>query len=136
LDSIRFRVAVKEWVDKYRLDALTIGCYPHLMGRVCLAASLLADEGIPLGCEGDGYQLALLEGEAVSTTIVFPGNPLRVRFPQPTPALIHWIFAEGIGHHWMAGYGRFGEEIRQWASLCGPALRCSSPERGDHCRGA
>jgi len=207
LDSMRVYVAVKELVDKYGLDALTIGCYPHLMGRVCLAASLLADEGIPLGCEGDvngavgqllmtrltgqpthntdwlepledgtvvfthcgsgsfdlaenprditlspvrlmdrgvcslfpakpgpvtlvsllpkgdGYQLALLEGEALSTTMVFPGNPLRVRFLQPTGEIINWIFAEGIGHHWMAGYGHVAGEIRQWADLCGNALR-------------
>jgi L-fucose isomerase-like protein len=207
LDSIKVYVSVKEVIEKHRLDALTIGCYPHLMGRVCLAASLLADEGIPLGCEGDvngavgqlllcrlsgkpthnadwldpledgtvvfthcgsgsfslaenpadivlgpvrlmdqgvcalfparpgpvtlvsllprgdGYRVALLEGEAVPTEMVFPGNPLRVRFPQPTARIIEWIFDEGIGHHWMAGYGLFGEEIRQWAGLCGPGLK-------------
>lgn len=52
-DSMKVYLALKEQVEKYDLDALTIGCYPHLMGRVCLASSLLADEGIPLGCEGD-----------------------------------------------------------------------------------
>jgi L-fucose isomerase-like protein len=206
LDSLKVYVAVKELVDKHRLDALTIGCYPHLMGVACLPASLLADEGVPLACEGDvngavgqllltrlsgqpthnadwlepledgtvifshcgagsfslaekpqevtlnpvrlmnqgvcalfpakpgpvtlvsllprggGYQLALLEGEAVSTTMVFPGNPLRVRFPQPAPQLIEWIFAEGIGHHWMAAYGHYGDELKHWANLCGPSL--------------
>ncbi len=211
LDAIKVYVAVRELVEEHRLDALTIGCYPHLMGRVCLAASLLADEGIPLGCEGDvngavgqllmtrltgqpthntdwlepledgtvvfthcgsgssqlaekpkeitlspvrlmnqgvcslfpakpgpvtlvnllprgdNYQLALLEGEAVSTAMVFPGNPLRVRFPQPTPTIIDWIFAEGIGHHWMAGYGHVGREVREWAKLCGPSLRLLCP---------
>jgi L-arabinose isomerase len=81
---------------------------------------------------GDGYQLAVLEGEAVPTTMVFPGNPLRVRFPQPTPQLIEWIFAEGIGHHWMASYGHVGEEISQWASLCGPSLRLLRPEGTRH----
>jgi L-fucose isomerase-like protein len=207
LDSLKVYVAVKEVVEAHRLDALAIGCYPHLMGRVCLAASLLADEGIPLGCEGDvngamgqllltrlsgqpthnadwlepladgtvvfshcgsgsfslaenpqeitlspvrlmsqgvcalfparpgpvtlvsllprgnGYQVALLEGEAVSTQMVFPGNPLRVRFPQPTPRIIEWVFAQGIGHHWMAAYGHHGDEIKQWAGLCGSPLR-------------
>lgn len=215
-DALKFYVAVKELVDRHRLDALTVGCYPYLMGRPCLAASLLADEGVPLGCEGDvngavgqllltrltgrpthntdwlepledgtvvfthcgsgsfslaersgdvtlspvrlmdqgvcatfpakpgpvtlvsllprgdGYQLALLEGEAVSTTMVFPGNPLRVRFPQPTPRLIEWIFAEGIGHHWMAGYGHVADEISQWARLCGPDLRLVTPEGTPH----
>lgn len=211
LDSMRVYAAVKELVDRHRLDALTIGCYPHLMGRVCLAASFLADEGVPLGCEGDvngavgqlvltllsgqpthntdwldpledgsvvfthcgagslslaerpedvqlasvrlmgqgacalfparpgpvtllnlvprgaGYQAALLEGEAISTTMVFPGNPLRVCFPSPVARLIEWIHDEGIGHHWMAGYGHLGAEVRSWARLAGPDLRVVNP---------
>ena len=211
LDSTKVYLAVKELVDANGLAALTVGCYPHLMGRVCLAASLLADEGVPLGCEGDvngavaqlmltrltgepthntdwlepledgtvvlthcgsgsfrlaenatditlasvrlmdqgvcamfpakpgpvtlinlipagdGYQLALLEGRAMSTEMVFPGNPLRVRFNQPTEDVIDWIHAEGIGHHWMAGYGLVGAEIRHWAGLAGEPLRLIEP---------
>ncbi|MGA2502015.1 MAG: hypothetical protein ABSH20_30095 [Tepidisphaeraceae bacterium] len=207
LASLKVHAGIKELIERHGLDALTIGCYPHLMGRVCLAASLLADEGIVLGCEGDvngavgqlllarltgqpthnadwleplddgtvvfthcgsgsfslaerqqditlspvrlmdqgvcalfpakpgpvtlvsllpcgdGYQLALLEGEAISTEMVFRGNPLRVRFPQPTPQIIDWIASEGIGHHWMAGYGHVGREIKKWAMLCGPSLK-------------
>jgi len=72
---------------------------------------------------GDGYQAAVLEGEAVATKMVFPGNPLRVRFSCPTPAILDWIHQEGIGHHWMAGYGRVAEEIRQWAGMSGGTLR-------------
>jgi L-fucose isomerase-like protein len=53
LDSMAIYRALRELVDEHGLDALTVGCYPHLMGRVCLAASLLADEGVPLACEGD-----------------------------------------------------------------------------------
>jgi len=211
LDSMKVYLAVKELVDKHSLSALTIGCYPHLMGRVCLAASLLADEGVPLGCEGDvngavaqlmltrltgqpthntdwlepledgtvvfthcgsgsfdlaeragditldsvrlmgqgvcalftakpgpvtlvnliphctGYQLAMLTGEALSTDMVFPGNPLRVRFVKPTEQVIDWIHREGVGHHWMAGYGDVGAEIRHWANLAGPSLRLVEP---------
>jgi L-fucose isomerase-like protein len=199
--------AVRELVVQHGLGALTVGCYPHLMGRVCLATSLLADEGIPLACEGDvngavgqlmltlltgqpthntdwldpledgsvvfshcgagsfslaekaadvtlapvrlmergvcalfpakpgpvtlvnlmpwqsGYQLAILEGEAVSTDMVFPGNPLRVRFNCPIGRLIAWIHDEGVGHHWMAGYGRVGDELRAWAKIAGPSVR-------------
>jgi L-fucose isomerase-like protein len=212
LDSLQVHVAVEELVAQHRLDALTIGCYPHLMGRVCLAASLLADKGIVLGCEGDvngavgqliltrltglpthntdwleplddgtvvfthcgsgsfslaerqqditlspvrlmdrgvcalfparpgpvtlisllprgdGYQLALLEGQAISTELVFRGNPLRVQFPQPTPHLIDWIASEGIGHHWVAAYGHVGHEIRDWVALCEPGVRLLEPK--------
>jgi L-fucose isomerase-like protein len=211
LDSMKTHVAVRKLIEQYGLDAVAIGCYPHLMGRVCLAASLLADEGVPLACEGDvngalgqlmltlltgqpthntdwldpldadtvvlthcgsgsfslaekaedvqlasvrlmgqgvcalfparpgpvtmvniipcdsGYQIALLEGEAVSTPMVFPGNPLRVGFGCPIAQLIEWIHDEGIGHHWMAGYGHVGEELRQWAKIVGPGLRLVSP---------
>jgi L-fucose isomerase-like protein len=200
-------LALRELVEQEGLAALTVGCYPHLMGRVCLAASLLADDGLPLACEGDvngavgqlmlqlltgqpthstdwlnpledgtvvfthcgsgslclaerreditladvrlmgqgvcalfparpgpvtlvslsatagGYQVALLEGEALSTEMVFPGNPVRVRFARPTAELIDWIHAGGIGHHWMIGYGHVGAIIRAWAGLAGPGLR-------------
>ncbi|MHC4562271.1 MAG: hypothetical protein ACYS8X_05800 [Planctomycetota bacterium] len=211
VDSMKVYLTVKKLVKDKLLSAVTIGCYPHLMGRVCLASSLLADEGIPLGCEGDvngavaqlmltrltggpthntdwlepledgsivfthcgsgsftlaenagditldsvrlmgqgvcalfparpgpvtmvnlipfggGYQLALLEGEALSTDMVFPGNPLRVRFEPSTPELIDWIHAEGVGHHWMAGYGSVGRELRHWVKLAGPSLRLVEP---------
>jgi len=53
LDSMRIYLALAEVVKEQGLDALTVGCYPDLMGRVCLAASLLADAGVPLACEGD-----------------------------------------------------------------------------------
>jgi L-fucose isomerase-like protein len=212
LEAMKFYVAVKELIAQQQLDALAIGCYPHLMGRPCLAAALLADEGIPLGCEGDvngvigqliltwltggpthntdwlepledgsvifthcgsgsfslaerqgdirlesvrlmgqgvcalfparpgpvtlislvprgdGYQVAVLEGEAVSSPMVFPGNPLRVQFARPVAEIIEWIFDEGIGHHWMAGYGSAGSTLAQWGKLCGPAVRMVSAD--------
>jgi L-fucose isomerase-like protein len=211
LDSMGFCLALKELIAEHQLDAIAVGCYPRLMGRVCLAASLLADEGIPLACEGDvhgavgqlmlslltggpthntdwleplhdgsivfthcgsgsfslaekaadirlasvrltgqgvcalfparpgpvtlvsllalpaGYQCALLEGEALRTEMVFPGNPLRVRFGRTAQELIEWVAAEGIGHHWMAGYGHVGRELRAWADMAGDGLRLIEP---------
>lgn len=211
LDAMGVYVAVRDLVMEYHLDALTIGCYPHLMGRVCLAASLLADEGVPLGCEGDvngavgqlmlslltggpthntdwlnplddgtvvfthcgsgsfslaekpqeiilggvrlmhqgvcalftakpgpvtlisllalgdGYQCALLEGQALPTEMVFPGNPARVRFEHPVGELIDWIHEAGIGHHWMIGYGRVAREIRAWAKCSGSSVHLIEP---------
>lgn len=207
LDSMGVYAALREVVQDEGLDALTVGCYPHLMGRVCLAASLLADEGVPMACEGDvngavgqlmlqlltdqpthhadwlnpledgsvvlthcgsgsfslaerpemitladvrlmgqgvcalfpsrpgpvtllsltpttdGYTLAALEGEALPTEMVFPGNPVRVQFRRPAAELIDWIHAEGIGHHWAVGYGHAEQAVRDWASIAGPDLR-------------
>jgi L-fucose isomerase-like protein len=200
-------VALREFVLQEGLAALAFGCYPDYMGCACLAASLLADEGIPVGCEGDvnttvaqvmlsgltgqpthntdwleplpdgsvvfthcgsgsytlaaartdialapvrlanqgvcslfparpgpvtllsllpvadGYQAALLEGEAIATEMVFPGNPLRVRFAPPVAEIVQWIYERGIGHHWAAGYGHVGPELRAWARLAGPGVR-------------
>ena len=76
---------------------------------------------------GDEYQVAVLEGEAVSTPMVFPGNPLRAHFRCPAGRLIAWIYDEGIGHHWMAGYGHVGDEIRQWAKIVGAGVRVVPP---------
>lgn len=53
LESIRMYCGLKKVIAEYDLDALTVGCYPDLMGKVCVASSLLAEEGIPLACEGD-----------------------------------------------------------------------------------
>jgi L-fucose isomerase-like protein len=207
LDSMKIYVVMQQLVEQYGLDALAVGCFPHLMGRVCLAASLLADQGIPLACEGDvggalgqlmltlltdgpthntdwldpldentnvfthcgsgsfslaenpadiqlnsvrlmgqgvcalfpakpgpvtmlnilpietGYQIAVLEGHAISTSMVFPGNPLRVTFGRPIAELIDWIYDEGIGHHWMAAYGHVGAEVHQWCKTCPSDLK-------------
>lgn len=205
--AVGIGAALRETVRREGLAALAFGCYPDFMGYACLAASLLADEGIPVGCEGDvnatvgqlilawltgepthntdwldpledgsvvfshcgsgshslaaerreivlapvrlarqgvcslfpartgavtlmnlmprgeGYQLAIMAGEALPATMVFPGNPLRVRFARPTERIIDWINAEGIGHHWAAGYGQVASELRAWAGMAGPGLR-------------
>jgi L-fucose isomerase-like protein len=205
--SLQICAAMKELIVQHGVQAFAVGCYPDLMGSVCLPASLLADEGVPVACEGDvhgaiamymlslltdgpthntdlldpvddhsvvfshcgsgsfslaerpsdiklcpvrlmdrgvcaqfpgkpgpvtlvslaaatsGYQCAILEGEAVSTPMVFRGNPVRVRFDHPVKRVIEWIADEGIPHHWMIGYGRVAPELRAWARVCGPDLR-------------
>jgi L-fucose isomerase-like protein len=210
-DSIRVYIALRDAIRTDGLHALGVGCYPHLMGRVCLPASLLADEGVPLACEGDvhgavgmlmlwlltgrpthctdwldplddstvifthcgsgsfdlaqdrkrivldsvrlmgngvcalfpamagpvtlvglvptttGYLCALLTGEAIPTEMVFPGNPVRVRFDQSAEELIRWIGDCGIGHHWMIGYGDVSAEIAAWAGIAGADVDLVSP---------
>jgi len=211
MESARIYLALRRLVAWHGLQALTIGCYPHLMGKVCLAASRLADEGVPMACEGDphgaigqlilqlltgqpthntdwldplddgtivlthcgsgsfklaaatsdividsvrlmgqgacalfpakpgavtmlnltasanGYTCAMIEGEALPTTMLFPGNPVRVRLARRAQDYLEWIHNEGIGHHWMIGYGHVGAEIRAWISLCGPLVKLAEP---------
>ncbi len=207
LDSVSVYLALQKKFQKEGLSALAFGCYPDFMGRACLAASLLADEGMPVGCEGDvngtvgmlilslltgqpthntdwldpmpdgsvvfthcgsgsyslaenreeitlapvrlahqgvcslfparpglvtlvnlmphggDYQMAVMEGEAIETEMVFPGNPLRVRFSTPCGRILDWVHEEGIGHHWIAGYGHVRRELEALARMIGPGLR-------------
>lgn len=53
IESIKYYIALKELCDEYSLSALSVKCYTTYMGKVCLAYSLLAEEGIVGSCEGD-----------------------------------------------------------------------------------
>ncbi len=53
LFSAKVMLALKNMAERHRLGAVAVDCYPDFMGRFCLAASLLADEGLVVGCEGD-----------------------------------------------------------------------------------
>jgi len=204
IDSLQVYVVLQEMIQELGLAAVAAGCYPHLMGRVCLAASLLGEEGVPVSCEGDvngavgmliltrltgqpvhntdmldpipvenaivfthcgsggfslatkpsvinlgpvrlmnrglcclfparpgpvtlinivpslsGYRIAGLYGEAVETDMVFPGNPLRVRFATDYRQIVSWVAQEGLGHHWMAAYGDSRRIIADLAEMTG-----------------
>ena len=58
--------------------------------------------------------------------MVFPGNPVRVRFDRPVSDLIEWIHDAGLEHQWMIGYGHVAAELCAWAKIAGPALRFTS----------
>ena len=204
IESLRVYVALKKAIAESGLSAVAVGCYPQLMGKVCLAASLLAEEGVPVACEGDvngalgmlmltqltgqpvhntdlldpipednaiifshcgsggfslassrdqitlapvrlmdqglcclfpgkpgpvtlvnivptlrGYRMAILWGEAIETDMVFPGNPLRVRFEEDHRDILNWIVGEGLGHHWMVAYGDLRRPLSDLAALVG-----------------
>jgi L-fucose isomerase-like protein len=203
IESLQVHTALNETIRELGLSAVAAGCYPHLMGKVCLAASLLGEQGIPVSCEGDingalgmlvltrltgspvhntdlldpipsenaiifshcgsggfslaarpsdvklapvrlmncglcalfparagpvtllnivpkldGYTWAGLYGEAVETDMVFPGNPLRVRF-KDYRRILSWIIEEGLGHHWMAVYGDLRQSLGDLANMDG-----------------
>jgi len=204
IESLQVHAAMKETIEELGLSAVAVGCYPHLMGKVCLAASLLGEEGIPVACEGDvngalgmlmltrltgapvhntdmldaipaenaivfshcgsggfslavspsqvtlgpvrlmnsglcclfparpgpvtlvnivptqgGYRMAALRGDAVETDMIFPGNPLRVRFRTDYRDVLAWIAECGLGHHWMAAYGDLRRSLRDLAEMVG-----------------
>jgi len=207
LESLKVYAVLKSVVAEKMLDAIAIGCYPHLMGKVCLSASLLSEEGIPLACEGDingalgmlilsrlssepvhntdlldpipdenaivfshcgsggfslakdhseitfahvrlmdrglcclfpakpgivtllnivptleGYKMGVMEGMALETDMVFPGNPLKVCFESDYRKILSWIVDEGLGHHWMASYGSLKQELIDLANMIGCRL--------------
>ena len=204
LEAAKYYLAMRHIVGEYGLDGLCIKCYPKLMGKVCLGYSLLAEEGIVCGCEGDinntvamkllyeltespvhntdllypdsamntvlfshcgcgafsiacnpesirlgparlvntgvctlfpskpgkvtlvnlvgrkgTLRMSVLVGDALECGMEFPGNPLKVRFDQPVDAIIARIAGEGIGHHWMGGYGDVSLELKRFCELSG-----------------
>ncbi|MBN1424925.1 hypothetical protein JXA88_10245 [Candidatus Fermentibacteria bacterium] len=55
LDSARLYLAMRDMIEAHQLTALTVRCYDLLDSGIapCLGISLLNDEGIVAGCEGD-----------------------------------------------------------------------------------
>ena len=210
IESLKFHQGLKSLIEEKILGAVAVGCYPHLMGKVCLAASLLGEEGVPLACEGDvngalgmlmltmlsgnpthntdlldpipeenaivlshcgsgafslaedrsqitlasvrlmdqglcclfpakpgpvtlvnivptldGYKMGILFGEAIKTGMIFPGNPLKVRFDSDYGDVLSWIAKEGLGHHWMVVYGDSREQLVDLASM----VRCELTQK-------
>ncbi len=53
VEALQVYTALRQNVEDLGLDAVAVGCYPHLMGKVCLSGSLLGEAGLPMACEGD-----------------------------------------------------------------------------------
>lgn len=73
-ESLAYYLALKQLICQYRLNGLAVKCYTHYMGKVCLAYSLLCDEGIVCSCEGDVNNAVMMRllcdmtGECVNHT--------------------------------------------------------------------
>jgi L-fucose isomerase-like protein len=66
-----------------------------------------------------GYRMAVACGEALETDMVFPGNPLKVRFTRDHRDVLAWIVDQGLGHHWMAAYGDLRRPLEDLARMVG-----------------
>lgn len=200
--AIKNYLALKKIIEIERVSGITIECYPNFMGELCLAFSLLADEGIPGACEGDinsailmyilmklsgspvhnidllylyeddnsiigshcgsgsfelaasyqeiefanvrlanrglcvlfpskpgkitmanlvgrrgTYRMGVIEGNAIQTEMVFPGNPIRVKLPITISRYLEIIEKFGLGHHWIIAYGNHLKSLECLASL-------------------
>ena len=77
-DALKVYQALKEIVKEYDLDALTVKCFDligDLKTTACLALSLLQDDGIVAGCEGDiPSLLSMILGKLVSNSPTFMAN--------------------------------------------------------------
>ncbi|MCC7175772.1 MAG: hypothetical protein IT159_11295 [Bryobacterales bacterium] len=56
-DNLRLYVAMKELVERHKLDAYCVRCWPELRDQhkitICATHSLMAEEGVPNSCEVD-----------------------------------------------------------------------------------
>jgi len=68
---------------------------------------------------GDQLRMALMCGEAVPCNMEFPGNPVKIHFEKNVDRINREIMENGIGHHWMIGYGDFREELREFCRIKG-----------------
>jgi len=78
-ESIQFYLALRDKARNENFLALSLGCYPQYAGKVCLACSLLGDEGVPCACEGDlNSSLAMFLLQSFSNQPVHFGEILEV----------------------------------------------------------
>ena len=202
MEAARYYFAMRSLIKDYGLEGLCIKCYPRFMGKICLGYSVLSEEGIVCGCEGDvnntvsmkilyeltgqpihntdllypdpefntilfshcgsgGFSIAgkkedihlspvrlansgvcalfpakpgkvtlmnlvgrkdtlrmsVIVGDAIECGMEFPGNPLKVRFKRDINEINRHIAADGIGHHWMGGYGDVSLELEHFCRL-------------------
>lgn len=82
IKAMRVYKAIKQICEKEKLAAITLNCYKliNLLGATgCLALSLLNDEGILAGCEGDLQSIfTFLAIKTVTGNTPFMTNPIQI----------------------------------------------------------
>ncbi len=83
LDNVvRVYLALKQVIEKYQLDALTIRCFDLVLGLEttgCFGLSQLTDEGIIAGCEGDLVStVGLLWAKKLTGQTPWMANPAQL----------------------------------------------------------
>jgi L-fucose isomerase-like protein len=98
--AARVAAALRCVAREHRLDACTVRCFDLVEGERttgCLALSLLLDEGVVAGCEGDlPATLTMLWLQAVTGLPSFMANPQDVDAGAGTLALAHCTVARRL----------------------------------------
>ena len=63
------------------------------------------------------YRMSVMVGDAMECGMIFPGNPLMVKFETEIDVINERISDEGIGHHWMVGYGDVSKELANFCEI-------------------
>ena len=66
---------------------------------------------------GEKFRMAVMVGEAIPCGMEFPGNPTVIRFDKDVNDINREIMKNGIGHHWMVGYGDFSDELESFCNI-------------------
>lgn len=96
----RVYLALKEIVLRYDLNALTLRCFDlvtELKTTGCLALSLLNNEGLIAGCEGDiSATVSMLLAYYLTGRLPFMANPVSLDQEQRTVNFAHCTVATGL----------------------------------------
>ena len=66
---------------------------------------------------GEQLRMAVMVGDAIPCGMEFPGNPMVVRFEKDVEQINEEIMKNGIGHHWMIGYGDYSAELKNFCRI-------------------
>jgi len=61
IESLKYYLGMKALIEQYGLEGFVVKCYPHYMGKICLGYSLLSEDGIVCGCEGDANNTVMMK---------------------------------------------------------------------------
>ena len=104
-EALKMYSAIKEIVKEYSLDALTIKCFDLLEScstTSCLALSMLNDEGIISGCEGDIPSLwSMILARLLCGSASFMSNPSSIERADKSIDFAHCTAPLSMGKKFM-----------------------------------
>jgi L-fucose isomerase-like protein len=64
------------------------------------------------------YRMCVLSGKSILLEkLIYPGNPIKIKFKNDIKDIINRIGNDGFGHHWMVAYGNHCQVLNDFCSL-------------------